>query len=124
MGYTAVLSDDTVASLEVATDGVITKPQTSLTTNQQSIPGVATVADTSATSFMDDEITGVSTTGKTITRTGSKFVLKAKPQANTNQIVKALLTIIGNETGGFKTVVVTVNPSGFLTQDIATGLAG
>jgi hypothetical protein len=73
---------------------------------------------------MDDEITGVSTTGKTITRTGSKFVLKAKPQANTNQIVKALLTIIGNETGGFKTVVVTVNPSGFLTQDIATGLAG
>ncbi len=124
MGYTAVLSDDTVASLEVATDGVITKPQTNITANQQSIPGVATVADTSATSFMDDEITGVSTTGKTITRTGSKFVLKAKPQANTNQIVKALLTIIGNETGGFKTVVVTVNPSGFLTQDIATGLAG
>lgn len=120
MGYTAVLSDDTVASLEVATDGAISKPAT----NQTMGVGVATVTDTTAANFMDDEITGVSTTGKTITRTGTKFVLKAKPQANTNQIVKALLTIIGNETGGFKTIVITVNPSGFLTQDIATGLAG
>lgn len=122
-GYTAILSDDTVASLEVATDGLVAKTPTSLTAGGP--VGLANVnTATNATSFLDDEITGVSTTGKTITRTGTKFVLKAKPQANTTQIVKALLTIVGNETGGFKTVVVTVNPSGFLTQDIATGLAG
>lgn len=129
MGYTAVLSDDTVASLEVSTDGAVQKPPVSLTagggvTMLGSPVNAAGAANTSATSFLDDEITGVSTTGKTVTRTGTKFVLKAKPQANTTQIVKALLTIIGNETGGFKTIVVTVNPSGFLTQDIATGLAG
>lgn len=125
MGYTAVLSDDTVASLEVATDGMVSKPPVSLIGGGTAgTVGTTTAADANATSFLDDEITGVSTTGKTITRTGTKFVLKAKPQANTTQIVKALLTIIGNETGGFKTIVVTVNPSGFLTQDIATGLAG
>ena len=83
--------------------------------------GVGTNA-ASATNFMDDEITGVSTTGKTIVRTGTKFMLKAKPQSNTTQVVKALLTILGNETGGFKTIVITVDPSGFMTQDIQSAL--
>ena len=115
LGYTAILSDDTVASLMVATDGQIGVVAGVLG------GGVGTNA-ASATNFMDDEITGVSTTGKTIVRTGTKFMLKAKPQSNTTQVVKALLTILGNETGGFKTIVITVDPSGFMTQDIQSAL--
>lgn len=115
LGYTAILSDDTVASLMVATDGQIGAVAGALG------GGVGTNA-ASATNFMDDEITGVSTTGKTIVRTGTKFMLKAKPQSNTTQVVKALLTILGNETGGFKTIVITVDPSGFMTQDIQSAL--
>lgn len=119
MGYTAVLSDDTVATLTVAPDGAITTPMR----DQSANPAVnAGTSAANATSFLDDEITGISTTGKSITRTGTKFTIKAKPQSNTTQIKKALLTILGNETGGFKTIVITVDPSGFITQDIATAL--
>jgi hypothetical protein len=117
LGYTAILSDDTVASLMVATDGQVAGG----IVTQAYGGGVGTNA-ASATNFMDDEITGVSTTGKTIVRTGTKFMLKAKPQSNTTQVVKALLTILGNETGGFKTIVITVDPSGFMTQDIQSAL--
>jgi|TARA_R110000744_G_scaffold45687_6_gene101282 hypothetical protein len=109
LGYTAILSDDTVATLEIASDGAVSRATTS---NQDLVTG--------ATSFLDDEVTDVSTAGSTITRTGSKFVLKAKPQANLTSTKKALLTIVGNETGGFKTIVVTVDPSQFNTLDIAT----
>ena len=116
LGYTAILSDDTVASMDVAVGGEVTKtpPNTSpLGGNFQ----IGTV-----TNFIDDELTGISTTGKTITRTGTKFVIKAKPQVNLNTIKKAVLTIIGNETGGFKTIIITVDPSNFGTLDVATGL--
>lgn len=107
-GYTAILSDDTVATLEVASDGAVAK--------------AATNADLagSATSFLGDGATSISTSGATITRTGTKFVLRAKPQANLTNIKKALLTIVGNETGGFKTIVITVDPSQFNTLDIET----
>tara|TARA_R110000851_G_scaffold332029_1_gene507241 strand:+ start:239 stop:979 length:741 start_codon:yes stop_codon:yes gene_type:complete len=111
LGYTAILSDDTVATLEIASDGAVSRATTS---NQDLVTG--------ATSFLDDEVTNVSTAGSTITRTGSKFVLKAKPQANLTSIKKALLTIVGNETGGFKTIVVTVDPSQFNTLDIETSV--
>lgn len=123
-GYTAILSDDTVAMLMVAPDGGVQKSATSRT--DQSVPanqGGAGVDVTSVTSFLDDEVTGISTTGNTVVRTGSKFILKAKPQANQTQIVKALLTIVGNETGGFKTVVITVDPSQFGTQDVETAVS-
>jgi len=117
-GYTAILSDDTVATLEVAPDGAVSKARRQVSP----VGGNAANADLSAaaTSFIDDEVTGTSTTGKTITRTGSKFIVKAKPQADTTKTVKALLTIVGNETGGFKTVVVTVDPTQFTTLDITT----
>jgi len=119
LGYTAIISDDTVCRLELATDGKVNgQQQVMMNPNMQ---GLSTV---SATSFLDDEITGISTTGKTITKVGNKFVLRPKPQSNTTKIVKCLLTIIGNETGGFKTIVVTVDPAGFMVQDIETGLAG
>ena len=92
MGYTAILSDDTVATLEVATDGGVQKSTSSTALGNTDLSGAAT-------SFLDDSTTGTSTTGKTITRTGSKFTIKAKPQANVTKTVKALLTIVGNETG-------------------------
>lgn len=117
-GYTCILSDDTVATLEVAPDGAVSKARRQ-TSAIGSNPGNADLS-AAATSFIDDEITGTSTTGKTITRTGSKFIIKAKPQADTTKTVKALLTIVGNETGGFKTVVVTVDPTQFTTLDITT----
>jgi hypothetical protein len=119
-GYTAILSDDTVATLEVAPDGAVSKARRQTSPASASPTAGNTDLASAATSFIDDEVTGTSTTGKTITRTGSKFIIKAKPQADTTKTVKALLTIVGNETGGFKTVVVTVDPTQFTTLDITT----
>ena len=93
LGYTAILSDDTVATLLVAPDGKL-----NTTTN-------VTAADTNVTNFMDDEVTMSTTAGKTITAVGTKFILKPKPLLTAKN---ALLTIIGNETGGFKTVTVSI----------------
>lgn len=127
LGYTAILSDDTVARLDIATDGKVlrdvTGAPTAVSNTGQNTNPITALGSISSTSFLDDEITGISTTGKTITRVGSKFVIKPKPQADLTKTVKCLLTIIGNETGGFKTIVVTVNPRGFLTQDIQTATA-
>tara|TARA_R110000796_G_scaffold159442_1_gene276308 strand:+ start:105 stop:896 length:792 start_codon:yes stop_codon:yes gene_type:complete len=130
MGYTVILSDDTVATLEVSSDGGVSK-NANTRARQSADRSVSNVNDlnantdlaSSATGFIDDEITSSTTQGKSITRVGTKFVIKAKPQANTTKTVKALLTIVGNETGGFKTVVVTVDPTQFNTLDIGTSLA-
>lgn len=92
MGYTAILSDDTVASLEVAPDGIV------------SADG-ATAADANVTNFLDDEVSMTTTAGRTITAVGTKFILRPKGLLAAKN---ALLTIIGNETGGFKTVTVSV----------------
>lgn len=129
LGYTAILSDDTVASLEVAPDGGVTttggtrSAPTSVPLSATSAADIASSANAAGvTSFLDDETTAVTTAGKTIVRVGKKFILKAKPQANTTTVVRALLTIIGNETGGFKTVSITVDPSSFATLDIQTAI--
>lgn len=121
-GYTAILSDDTVATLEVAPDGGVSKAPIANAANRANTAQSADLAS-AATSFIDDETTSVATRGKTITRTGSKFVVKAKPQADTTKTVKALLTIVGNETGGFKTIVITVDPTQFNTLDIGSAQA-
>lgn len=118
LGYTAILSDDTVASLEVASGGEVTRPTTPLGTSPVGGGTLDLTAGASVTNFLDDELTGISTTGKTVTRTGTKFVVKARPQANTTQIQKAVLTVLGNETGGFKTIIITVDPTNFLTLDV------
>lgn len=97
LGYTVILSDDTIASLEVAPDGAVT--------------GTSNMAAT----FLGD----ITTAGKTVVRTGTKFIITPKQQANTTRIVRALLTIIGNETGGFKTISITVDPTNFLVQNVA-----
>lgn len=99
LGYTAILSDDTVAMLEVAPDGGIAAP------GAVANGGIGTI---SSTSFLDDEVTGQTTAGKTIVKTGTKFIITPKAQISTDKIYRALLTIIGNETGGFKTVSISV----------------
>lgn len=120
LGYTVILSDDTVATIEVAPDGGITgaSPVSGQSTNQL----IAAEANaTGVTSFLDDEVTSVTTAGKTVVRTGTKFIIRPKLQAVTTGIKRALLTVIGNETGGFKTISVTVDPSNFAQMDV-TGL--
>lgn len=111
LGYTAILSDDTVATLEVAPDGAIGSARGGATTSP--VGGAAQAAAMAAsanagmgiTSFLDDEVNGITTAGSTITRVGTKFVVKPK-QTETNKT--ALLTIVANETGGFKTVTISV----------------
>lgn len=117
LGYTAILSDDTVADIRIAPDGGVSTQAPA----NSSIGGVTS----NVTSFLDDEVTGITTAGKTIAVTGTKFIVTPKAQANTTTIRRALLTVIGNETGGFKTIVITVDPSGFTTLDVesATPLA-
>jgi hypothetical protein len=123
-GYTAILSDDSIASLEVSADGGVTggtgAAGATAALNNLAASQTAANTSTSVTSFLDDETTSITTAGKSVTRVGSKFVLKAKPQSATGGIKRALLTIIGNETGGFKTVTITIDPSQFLTLDVQT----
>lgn len=94
LGYTAILSDSTIADLMVAPDGVVAG-------------GIVAEGATTA-NFLDDNInTGVTTsTGATKTVVGTKFIVKPK-QTETSKT--ALLTIIANETGGFKTITVSVS---------------
>ena len=123
LGYTAILSDDTVASLEVAADGGVSKvPQNTSPIGMNPAAIAAEANATGVTSFLDDEVTSVTTAGKTIVKVGKKFVLKPKAQANLTTIKRCLLTIIGNETGGFKTVSVSVDPTNFAALDIQAAL--
>lgn len=123
LGYTAILSDDTVAELRVAPDGglpsgVDRRSANPAPTSTPASQTSATMVDTSSvTSFIDDEVTGITTAGKTIVRTGLKFTINAKP---TTTVKRALLTIIGNETGGFKTISITVSPQTIV--DVNTGI--
>jgi hypothetical protein len=121
LGYTAILSDDTVAMLEVDPSGAIVPGSA---TGQGLGVGTGAVQNLDITSFLDDELTGSTTAGKTIVKTGKKFIVKPKSQADTTTIRRALLTIIGNETGGFKTILITINPANFLVQGVIppTGL--
>lgn len=114
LGYTAILSDDTVCALSVPAGGEILAGFVSDVANSMA------ANSGNVTSFLDDEATGVTTAGKTITMTGTKFELKPLPQSDTRTIRRALLTIIGNETGGFKTISITVNPANFLQQNVDT----
>jgi hypothetical protein len=109
LGYTAVLSDDTIATLEVT--------QAVNTPTGQAIR-VDTTQVGSVTTFLDDEATGTTTAGKSITRVGTQFRVTPVAQSDLTTVRRALLTIIGNETGGFKTISITLNPSNFLTQAV------
>ena len=103
LGYTAILSDDTVAMLDVSLDGIV------------DFSGVSTAGN-----FLSDATTNQTTAGNTVVKIGTKFIISPKAQADTTKIVRALLTIIGNETGGFKTISITVDPTNFNVQSINT----
>lgn len=123
LGYTAILSDDTVATLEVAPDGNVSKVPANTSAVSLNPELIAANANANGVnSFLDDEVTSVTTAGKTIVRIGKKFVLKPKAQANLTTIKRTLLTIIGNETGGFKTVSVSVDPTNFAVLDVQATL--
>ena len=92
LGYTAILSDDTVATLEVASDGAVSTQ-------------ALAAADTNVTNFLDDEVSMSTTAGKSIVRVGTKFIIRPKALTAPKN---ALLTIVGNETGGFKTVTISI----------------
>jgi hypothetical protein len=115
LGYTVILSDDTVATLAIAPNGGVSARTTNTTeTAAGSLINMGTVSGT----FLDDEITSSTTAGKTITVVGKKFIVRPKTQADLTTVKRALLTIIGNETGGFKTITITVDPTNFLTQNV------
>ncbi len=63
--------------------------------------------------FLDDEVTGMISGGTTSYRVGSKFVVKAMSSNSTRNL---LLTIIANETGGFKTISFTVSRNTDITD--------
>ena len=92
LGYTAILNDDSIATLEVASTGFV-----------QGSTGT-TIASTAT--FLDDEVNGIATAGSSVTRVGTAFVVKPKATATTKY---ALVTIIGNETGGVTTVAVRID---------------
>lgn len=108
VGYTAILSDDTVATIEVA-------PGFEVSTLER-----GTQLNTNSANFIDDEVTSLTTAGKSVSIIGRRFVIKAKAQADTNKIVRALLTIVGNETGGFKTITIAVDPRSFFPTNVVT----
>lgn len=117
LGYTAILSDDTVCSLAPAADSLLIQTSQTATAgvvNEGGTPGMETArmsstaiaVSTDVNSFIDDEVGDITTSGRTITKVSrGKFVIKPRGVVGT---ASALLTIIGNETGGFKTVVITV----------------
>lgn len=127
LGYTAILSDDRVCSIEPAPDSVLgmaaaqTAAQARASANPlaQDLSPAAMQQQVQATfsSFLDDEVGNITTSGNTITKTSAgKFVLTAKGILGTKS---ALITIIANETGGFKTMVVTATNTLSAQQAIA-----
>lgn len=111
LGYTAILSDNTVASLMVDTEGgAVDQSITGGAQNRMRNNAGATADLTGPTfsDFMSDEVGTITTTGNSVTVTSSgpvgKFILRPMSVIGTKS---ALLTIIANETGGFRTIVVT-----------------
>lgn len=99
LGYTAILSDSSVATLTVAAGGALA--------GNNAFAAAAAGATTGAavTNFLDDEASNAVAVGTSIATVGKKF--SVKPKATT--VAKtALLTIIANETGGFRTVTISI----------------
>jgi hypothetical protein len=107
LGYTAILSDSSVATLTVAAGGALTGAtfaQGFSNTLNAAAAGISTGA--SVTSFLDDESSNAVAVGTSITQVGKKFTIKPKA---TTTAKTALVTIIANETGGFRTITVSVS---------------
>lgn len=107
LGYTAILADSSVATLTVAAGGALTGAnfaQGLSNTLNATTAGLSTGA--SVTNFLDDESSNAVSIGTSITVVGKKFSIK--PKATTTD-KSTLLTIIANETGGFRTISISVS---------------
>ena len=115
LGYTAILADSSVATLTVAAGGALSGNGFAGLTN--ALTGLATGISTGAsvTNFLDDESSNAVSIGTSITVVGKKFSIK--PKATTTDKT-TLLTIIANETGGFRTIAVSVSTN-YPIQEIA-----
>ena len=100
LGYTAILSDSTVASISVA------------------VPAASGVSP-SVPRFIGD-----AESAQTVSVVGQSFVITAKQQLVSD--VNATITIIGNETGGRATINLTVNKTQLATANYGgtTGFGG
>jgi hypothetical protein len=107
LGYTAILNDDSIATIEVAPDGFV-QLGTGFSGLGATIQNVAQGMEGAGavTNFLDDEVNGITTAGSSVTRVGRKFIVK--PRQSTT-VKYALVTIVGNETGGFTTISVRVD---------------
>ena len=106
LGYTLILSDDSVVDVVIEEFATVDDP--------------TLVNSSNITSFVDDSALGITTSGNTKTLVGKSFKIQAKSQgSNTSTIVRALITIVGNETGGFKTITVSVDPTKFNFPPVA-----
>ena len=110
LGYTAILSDNQFCKLSVAPGGQLANANL---TNQQLLEASAEGA--TVTNFLDDEVAGVAQGGVAAYAVGKKFTLRARATTVQRNL---LLTILANETGGFKTVNVTILPNNI--ADIST----
>lgn len=110
LGYTAIISNNQFCKLTVAPGGQLANAAIA---NQQQLE--ARFEASGITNFLDDEVAGVAQGGVAAYAVGRKFLLA--PRATTVQR-NLLLTIIANETGGFKTVNVTILPNNI--ADIST----
>jgi len=115
LGYTAILADSSVATLTVAAGGALSGNGFAGLTN--ALTGLATGISTGAsvTNFLDDESSNAVSIGTSITVVGKKFSIK--PKATTTDKT-TLLTIIANETGGFRTIAISVSTN-YPIQEIA-----
>ena len=111
LGYTAILSDNTVCELAVASGGEVS----GIAAIASGLTGMGSMT---ANNFLDDENTSVTTAGTSVIKVGTKFTLMAKNQPDVTKNRYALLSIIGNETGGFKTIQITITPQTFAVQDV------
>lgn len=115
LGYTAILADSSVATLTVAAGGALSGNGLAGLGNAigATLSGISTGA--SVTSFLDDESSNAVSIGTSITVVGKKFSIK--PKATTTDKT-TLLTIIANETGGFRTIAISVSTN-YPIQEIA-----
>lgn len=103
LGYTAILSDDTVATIEADQSVVETQGQSARLGSQGATVDLTT---TTFSDFLPDNVGTYTTTGGTIivTSLNGKFIVRPRAVTGTQT---ALITIIANETGGFQTTTVT-----------------
>lgn len=117
LGYTAILSDDTVCTIMASPGGGGAVGGTGAMARAS---GPNTTVQQTFSNFYADEVGMITSGGNTITVTSTSGMFMIKPKAIIGT-KSALVTFIANETGGFKTVVVTVSDT---TNDMIVDMVG